>query len=320
MDDMDSLNIKNRVILKGIHSSAWEHPTDKIATNALKSVDGFGKLLQFFFGRTRERAIRLLMLASAVRVSSKQFRNLYKLHEEACSILDMSYKPELYVAYSPFLNAGAIGLDKPFIVINSSALEIFDNEELLFLIGHELGHIKSNHVKYKTLLYLLLNSSRISSSLPMSQLVVWTITNLLLEWDRKSELSADRAGLLVVQDPDVSIKSLMKMAGGIKTEEMDVGEFIQQSKEYSQLGSAVDSVYKILNVVGRTHPLPVTRVAELIEWVRTGKYNSIIEGYYRGSDDAMDNLKESADSYLDKFKKELSDAKLKAKNFYEKYL
>ena len=36
----------------------------------------------------------------------------------------------------------------------------------------------------------------------------------LYAWFRRSEFTADRAGLLVVQDPDIVNSALLKMAGG----------------------------------------------------------------------------------------------------------
>ncbi len=87
--------------------------------------------------------MRLITLASSVRVTDRQFPRVYALHLEACRLLDMPYVPEVFVSPSPFLNAGAVGMDKPFITLNSATVDLLTDDELLAIIGHELGHIKS---------------------------------------------------------------------------------------------------------------------------------------------------------------------------------
>ncbi|NEE50156.1 M48 family metalloprotease, partial [Streptomyces sp. SID8455] len=88
----------------------------------------------------------------------------------------------------------------------------------------------------------------------------------LREWFRKSELSADRAGLLVGQDIQASMRGLMKIAGGNHLHEMNVDAFLAQADEYEKGGDLRDSVLKILNVLPRTHPFTTVRAAELKKW------------------------------------------------------
>jgi len=48
----------------------------------------------------------------------------------------------------------ALGMDKPFIVLNSGIVELMDPEEIRFVIGHELGHVLSGHAVYNTMLWV----------------------------------------------------------------------------------------------------------------------------------------------------------------------
>ncbi|MFW5689136.1 MAG: M48 family metallopeptidase, partial [Spirochaetota bacterium] len=169
-----------------ISPRAWEHPADRAALAALKQVPGLDEVVKFFLGMTGERQIRLLYLASAVRVSPQQFPRLDKLVDEACHVLDVADRPELYVTQNPALNAGAIGVKRPFMTINSSMLETLDDDEILTVIAHELGHILSGHVLYKTLLWFLLNMAGVVVRIPIAQLVLIGVIGALKEWDRKS--------------------------------------------------------------------------------------------------------------------------------------
>lgn len=297
---------RQKTRLHNISPRAWEHPTDKAALAALQKVPGLDVVLQKLFGATTERSLRLLTLASAIRVSGSQFPKIHSLLLDACATLDIQNPPELYIAQNPFLNASAIGLDHPFIVLNSSILDSMNEDEMLCVIAHELGHCASGHALYKTLLALLVRIPIAALNIPLSGVALMAIIMALREWDRKSELTADRAGLLAVQDPEVSYRLLMKMAGANDPAQININDFFVQAAEYERSGNLLDSVYKIVNLLGQSHPFPVLRLTELKTWVDKGDYARIIGGDYprrNGSadDNLGDNFKEASSAYKTKF-------------------
>lgn len=231
---IESRAVKDRICFQSISSKAWEHPADRAALSALERVPGLDHMLRKYMAITTEQSLRLIALASSVRVTDQQFSNLHRLFRESCRILDVSEMPELYVAQDPFLNAGAVGVDQPFIVLNSALIERLDDDEIMALLGHELGHCMSGHVLYKTLLQLLIMLSAGISNVPLGATAMTGIILALKEWDRKSELSADRAGLLVAQDPYTYYSLLMKMSGGSDYAQMDINAFFLQAAEYDK--------------------------------------------------------------------------------------
>ena len=108
----------------------------------------------------------------------------------------------------------------------------------------------------------------------------------LFEWQRKSELSADRAGLLATQDPATAFRVHMKLASGSgDLSELDQTSFFAQGQEYLDAGDLRDSVLKLLLVERTTHPFAVVRAAELRRWVDSGEYTRILSGDYPRRDD-----------------------------------
>lgn len=290
-----------------ISSKAWEHPADKAALHALQQIPMLDSVLRYFIGGTVEESLRMATLASAVRVNERQFPEVHFLLKEACEILDAEKVPELYVSQNPFLNAGAIGVQNPFIVLNSSLIPALTKEELQSVIGHELGHCISGHVLYKTLLQLLLKVSLQFVSIPFSGAVLAVIIAALREWDRKSELSADRAGLLVTQDTNVNYTLLMKMSGGSDVSQINVNEFFIQAAEYDKSDSLKKSMYKLFNTLSLTHPFPVIRLTSLKSWVDSGEFQKIIEGSYRrkseiNEEKIAENFKKATQSYKEENK------------------
>ena len=295
-----------RVRLSGISSRAFEHPADSAAMAALRKVPGLDLLIRKLVGLVGEKSLRFLYLGSAVRVTETQFSRLNSLYEECLEILDVRERPELFVAQTPFVNAGAAGVNRPFIVVNSGAIGLLSDEQLRFILGHELGHIICDHVLYKTMLNLLMRVGIIAMAVPLGGAALFAIMAALLEWDRKSELSADRAGLLVGQDPVLAMTVEMKLAGGGKTSEMSIDEFVKQAEEYQAAGGVIDSVIKFMNLIGRRHPFAVLRLAELKKWVDSGEYDAILAGTYPRRDgdrkaSVYDEIKNSSKSYGDDF-------------------
>src|SRR5947207_12246405 len=118
-----------RVQLVQISSRAWEHPADRAALNTLRAIPGFDEVVRKVAGFFGERGVRQLFLANAVQVGPNQRPNLHKLWTEVLETLDWPDRPELYVTQTPFANAGAVGFDKPFVVINSGTLALLTEEE-----------------------------------------------------------------------------------------------------------------------------------------------------------------------------------------------
>jgi Zn-dependent protease with chaperone function len=298
---------KRRVTLTDISSRAWEHPADQGALVALRKLKGFDKLIRMMSGLINERAVRLELLGSAVRVDERQFPVLQRLLAEVGATLDTGELPELYVRATPTFSAETIGMDKPVIVVDSGLVGLLDEEELRFVIGHELGHALSGHAVYRTLLLRMLSLTGLLAAVPLGTVGIRVIVAALMEWSRKSELSADRAGLLATQDPAVAFRTHMKLASGGHLDELDQTSFFAQGAEYAGSSDIRDSVLKLLLIERRTHPFAVSRAAELRSWVDSGAYTTILAGTYpRREDDADAQLSEAAQaaarSYSDAFR------------------
>jgi Zn-dependent protease with chaperone function len=298
---------RRRVPLPGISSRAWEHPADRGALVALRRLRGFDNLVKKLSGLVNERAVRLVYLGSAVRVDEHQFPVLHRLLGDVAAVLDAPSLPELYVAAHPVPSAVTIGMDKPIVVVTSGIVDLLDEEEVRFVLGHEMGHVGSGHAVYQTLLQRLIQLSAVLTAIPLGGLGVRAILAGLMEWSRKAELSADRAGLLATQDPAVAFRVHMKLASGGHLDDLDPTSFFAQAREYDQAGDLRDSVLKLLLVEAQSHPFAVVRAGELRRWVDSGAYTTVLSGDYprRADDDAAsvsEAAQEAARSYAETFR------------------
>ena len=173
-------------------------------------------------------------------------------------------------------------------MIDSGLVELLDDEEeMRFLLGHELGHALSGHAVYQTLLRRLIALTGVLYAVPGGAIGVRAITAALMEWSRKAELSADRAGLLATQNPAAATRVHMKLASGGHLADLDATSFFAQGNEYSETEDFRDSVLKVFLVENQSHPFAVVRAAELRRWTESGEYTAILGGSYpRREDDA----------------------------------
>lgn len=290
---------RSRIILTEIGAESWEHPADRAALAALRRIPAFDEVLRKLFGFFGEKPVRLAFQANAVRVGPKQFPSIHSKYLHVLETLDAPEPYPLFISQTPVVNAGAYGMSEPFIVLNSGSVRLLDDEEQVFLLGHELGHILSGHVLYRTMLVILLQLANLGY--PIVGIAARAVLLGLLEWSRKAELSSDRAGLLAVQSPQAALGTSLKLAGGGSAEETDLNAFLEQADEYRSQGDLADSVFKILNLLGTTHPFHTLRAAELRDWIENGDYDRILRGEYqrRGAPRTpyVEDLKEASRSY-----------------------
>lgn len=278
--------------LTGITSAAFVADTDRMALDALKRVPLLPKVVQKFYEVGLDRWLYCLNMSMSVRCGPTQYKTLYEILRESCEVLDMP-EPELYITSNPFPNAFAGGVERPYITLRSSIVDTLTDEQLFHLIGHELGHIKANHVLYMSVaqvLYPLLEMLG-RRTFGLGDVASIGLILAIYEWYRQAEISADRAGLLVAQSLDLSIDANIALTAGPNRlrHEMSREAFMDQARAYQDAG-ALESIGKVVIffLLSSTfsHPMPVHRTQELERWVLSGAYDRIMAGDYPRVDEA----------------------------------
>ena len=227
-------------------------------------------------------------------MTETQYDWIHKRYLTVLDTMDLGWEPELFVSQAPIANAGAFGVDQPFIIINSAAVDLLEPAELETVLAHEVGHVASEHVLYRTILVILILLSQ--RQIPIAGIAIQAVVLALLEWSRKAELSSDRVALLGTQTPEVAMSTLMKLAGGTDhhSDALNLGEFLIQAEEYEEDKDLADVVFKVMNLLGSTHPFHVLRVAEMQRWIREGHYDRILRGEYQRRSEQKRAYKEDA--------------------------
>lgn len=293
--------------LEGISPRAYQHPADRAATAALQKVPYLDEVVRKLIALGYERALRAAALGSSVRLGQQQLPHIWVLHRQSFNTLDMEQVPDLDMTQFPIANAATIGVERPVVVLNSELVRILDDEGRRAVLAHEAAHVHSGHVLYQTAMLILL---RIATGvrLPLlAGLPLMAIQLALLEWFRGAELSCDRAAALVTRDPMAVCRALMVISAGEAAEDLSLDAFITQSMEYAEGGKGLERLTRLLADMGLTHPMPVRRVRHLLEWVRSGDYDRIVDGDYirRGSEPP---LRDETDAAQEHYTQRITDA------------
>lgn len=268
--------------LRGLRSVEYEHELDRIALDSLEKIPILPELTRKLFEASFEKLSRIQYSGSYLQVNRDNMPRVHGILAEACSVLDIKRIPDIFIQWDYSINAFTTGVDNPLIVINSGCIDLLSDEELLFVLGHELGHIKSGHVLYRSLatIFPAIVEQASQMTLGIGGIAGTGIQVALNNWYRMSEFTADRAGLLACQSPNISIRSLIRMAGLPAAYDPDEfrESFLRQAREFESLDFETASrTIKVFSTLTLTHPWTVLRASEFLKWTEKGGYAQVLD-------------------------------------------
>lgn len=272
--------------LEGLRSTSYEHGLDRKSLDALRGVPGFSTVLRKLLAFAAERPMRMYFRSAHVECGPDQFPEMHDLLQLARTRLGTEISPSLFLGHSPHANAGTLGYEDPVLLVHSALVDVLDDDELLAVMGHELGHLCSDHSLYRQMARLLTTGAAVFGGL--GTLVTWPLQKALAKWSRCAELTADRAGLLASRDLGASLGALLALAGGPRGKDrsrLRLAPFIRQARALAEAehASVVDGAFALLFTLDASHPFVAWRVMHLIEWVEHGSYLDLMAGDYEGA-------------------------------------
>ena len=210
---------------------------------------------------------RRSLLSTAMRMSENVSKPFYKIVNRCRETLNFKAPIEIFVVQDSLFNAAAMPMtdDRVLIYFTSSLLEKFSEEELAFVLGHEMGHIMFGHVNIP--INNLMNYYHLLSGRDIIK---------LKSWQRAAELSADRAGLLCSRDYNAACTAFFKLSSGITSNnfKFNVDDYMTQFADLEHyLKNTKD---QNVNEVYSSHPLNPIRLKALEIFKNSEAYNTLI--------------------------------------------
>lgn len=253
----------------------YMHPEDAKALRELESIPGFPALVKKVLSLGLETLQYGINMASAIRLSPTQLPEIYNRLPPICERLGIA-EPEFYLQMDPNPNAWTFGDTKIFVTVTSGLVEMMSDEELTTVVAHECGHIACRHVLYHSIAgYLLQGTGGFLGKLSLP------IQYAILYWERKSELSCDRAASLVTSPQSVA-STMAKLAGGPKsiTAGISLEEWARQADQYDAIcnDGIWNKALQVYAISAQNHPFTAVRVREILKWAESEPYQNIING------------------------------------------
>ncbi len=211
---------------------------------------------------------KYLLEGHSFKLGKDLLPELYKPFMDVCEALDFSEPVEFYISNAPDFNASASSSqeeDEPHLVnFNSGLVNALDEDELRFVIGHELGHILSKNIDIKEIIEFVF---------PEYQGIPLILYNKISLWDKLSELTADRYGLIACGDPNKCVSAFFKMSSGLSLNRFNLNfaTFLEENEKL------LESFKKENTINVASHPMNPIRIKALQHFAKSSVYKSIVE-------------------------------------------
>lgn len=248
------------------------HPLDLAARQQLEGIPLLQSAVKKYLSLYADRQVRQTLLSSAVRLGPRQLPEIYRLLPPICDAFGIP-EPELYLTRGT-ANAAATGHTQTAIIIYNELLEDLAEDEIQAVLAHECGHILAEHVLYRQIALAIVGGGERASFLggrigAIASIVSVPLQTALLNWYRKSELTADRAAVAFMGNPEPMQRALFRIIGVPKWMPVDISfdQFAEQADEFDAITSSRwDRFVGRELESGSTHPIPASRIRELAKW------------------------------------------------------
>ena len=191
------------------------------------------------------------VISYSVKATERNLTDIHAIAETAAGRLGIK-APGVYVVQNPEINAYAVGAFKKIIVINTGLIDATDSDELTFIIGHELSHVKYGW------------------AVPV-KVPGLTIPVPMLFSSQRREYTCDRGGLIACRDLNKSILVLAKLAlGKSLASKINVDKLYNNKKEVEE-----DRISRLSEALA-SHPPVRDRVLRLREFYNSPLYKELV--------------------------------------------
>ena len=194
------------------------------------------------------------MEGHSFKVEKRLMGHLHDLFYEVKDRLGFTEDIDFYVTGDASVNAFAVASTQPgvphIINVNSGLIDLMTDDELRFVVGHEIGHLMNKDTQLLRLIYFVF---------PPNVAQPLVLQYKIRLWQQLSELTADRYGYMAIPDLGVCVSAFIKMASGLDLSKIDMqmDVFIEENLkhlEYFKNGQGLSH---------GTHPVNPVRVQSL---------------------------------------------------------
>lgn len=256
---------RGEVAQRARDGAAYSYAGDRKVRRALTTARPVSMAIEAT-SRLWRSAAKSELLGTSIKVTDQQYPRVHQAAVKAAKALHLE-APAVYVAPSSSkVRAHALGTNHDaYIVLNNALVERLADDELIALVGNELGHIQNNHVVYNTALFYLTHSAMM-----FVRWIVQPAIMTLQAWARRAEITCDRAALLATRDLEITLTALIKVEVGMEdASNFDINEYLRQLPDTKKGIGRFAELF-------RSHPYLPKRVQALNVFAEGSLYKRVI--------------------------------------------
>lgn len=240
------------------------------------------------------------LLSNSIKVTPEILPKVSKSIDNVFEKLEIENQFNFFVTSDSYQANAACSLmslsSKPEIILTSKLIELLNEKELEFVIGHEVAHYIYQHSVYPNPHSIENRTSKLN----------------VLNLSRAAEISADRIGFLACGELESSLRANLKLASGLSEKHLNFkfSAYLDQLRELESLGKSDSQLWS-------THPIFLIRIQALIWFSMTKEYHEFFETKKKGTysiaeiDDKIDNsIKKIIGDEIGQSNKEIFDRAL----------
>lgn len=267
-----------------MNGNLFIHPDDESALKQLEAIPVLPKVVDWYLKNGMEQIAWMQNTSYCIRLSPSQFPEIYHRLPPICERMGIPV-PELYLDMDPAPNAWTSGNTRIYITVTRGLVKQFTEEEFDAVLAHECGHIVCQHTYYQAIADAFLSLASLSGNEGLVGGTISLVGNTamiplrraFLSWQRKSELSADRAASLICK-PDTFLRVMAKLSRIPLPliAKMNLREWAAQGeslREYESKGLAQKAIKILSGIESSTHPPEVIRAHEFLSWISSPQFN-----------------------------------------------
>lgn len=206
------------------------------------------------------------LIGSSVMIHETQYPRVFAIVKRACAALQIPM-PLIFVREDYYVPIAALGFGEPYsLVLSSHFIEYFEDDELAFVIGRQLGHMAAGHTRFLSLLSVNGNEN-------------FLIALIFGPWLRTCELTCDKIGLLVCGSLDAAARGIAVSMFHHFGRQINVEQFAEQGREIAN-----DSILRWGEWLGG-EPYATRRIAEMRQFMQSAHYQAAEASFVQESID-----------------------------------
>lgn len=229
-----------------IDKNLYIHPLEEELYKEMMDSTYFSEEIMDYYKNFDEKLRKPDLLGKTVKVTQKQFKEVYDIAQEIAEINDMSI-PNIYVYEDFYYGVESNGSDDPWIEISAKTLMDFTRDEITFLIGREMCNIKLKHTYYSTLIDETLKAMEQHNIIVGMETLSKSLKVIMYKWSRISNYTADCFGYLMCRNLKACVNAILKLILNniFLVENIDVAEYISQVDFINELDDSIYSFTKM---------------------------------------------------------------------------